>query len=211
MLIWIISSLTPQEIHERIMSGESEFVKRLIAYLENVHTGDFLTGSHNEVIENVSTIKNYKTPIETMPEPPPKCTCMLLSEVHAGTCSYEIWYKKYKLTVDDIVLKSNVHKCTYVGCLDNKYGKCRARFPRLTYSESTADLNTGTLYLKKKEAWINTFTPVISYLFRCNTDITSLKSGTAVKSVIQYVTNYITKSSLKTHTMFEIIKSVFDK
>ncbi|TFK58474.1 hypothetical protein BDN72DRAFT_782045, partial [Pluteus cervinus] len=58
---------------------------------------------------------------------------------------------------------------------------------------------------------INTFTPVLSYLFRCNTDVTSLKSGTALKSVILYVTNYITKSPLKTYTIFEVIKSIFEK
>ncbi|TFK64422.1 hypothetical protein BDN72DRAFT_774636, partial [Pluteus cervinus] len=65
--------------------------------------------------------------------------------------------------------------------------------------------------MKKHEEWINTFTPVLSYLFRCNTDVTSLKSGTAINSVAEYVTNYITKSALKTYTIFEIIRSVFQQ
>jgi len=38
-----------------------------------------------------------------------------------------------------------------------------------------------------------------------------LLSGTAIKAVVMYVSNYITKSSLKTHTIFESICSVFHK
>ena len=61
------------------------------------------------------------------------------------------------------------------------------------------------------EPWLNTFTPVVTYLFRCNTDVTSLSSGTAIKAVVIYVSDYITKSSLKTHVIFDSIKSVFHK
>jgi len=39
----------------------------------------------------------------------------------------------------------------------------------------------------------------------------SLLSGTAIKSVFAYVTDYITKSSLKTHTMFEAIQAVLER
>ena len=44
-----------------------------------------------------------------------------------------------------------------------------------------------------------------------NTDVTSLLSGTAMKAVIAYTTDYITKPGLRTHTMMEIIKSVFTR
>ena len=65
--------------------------------------------------------------------------------------------------------------------------------------------------MKKLEAWLNTFSPLVTYVLRCNTDVTSLSSGTAVKGVVLYVSDYITKSSLKTHTIFDSIKSVFQK
>ena len=64
--------------------------------------------------------------------------------------------------------------------------------------------------MRKLEEWINMFSPVISYLLRCNIDITSLRSGTAIKAVLFYVTNYITKSPLKTHMIFDAIWSVFE-
>ncbi len=73
------------------------------------------------------------------------------------------------------------------------------------------DVETGALNVRKQEAWINTFTPELTYVMRCNTDVTSLSSGTAIKAVVLYISNYITKSSLKTHVVFEVICDIFAK
>ena len=73
------------------------------------------------------------------------------------------------------------------------------------------DPKTGALNLKKGKAWMNTVTPLLTYLLRCNTDVTSLLSGTAIKATIAYVSDYITKPGLKTYGIFDVIKSVFDK
>jgi len=58
---------------------------------------------------------------------------------------------------------------------------------------------------------MNTITPEVTYLLRSNSDVTSLLSGTAIKAVVAYVTDYVTKQSLKTYSVFEVIKSVFDR
>jgi hypothetical protein len=50
---------------------------------------------------------------------------------------------------------------------------------------------------------MNTVAPLLTYLFRCNTDVTSLLSGTAIKAVVAYISDYITKPSLKTYMVFE--------
>ena len=65
--------------------------------------------------------------------------------------------------------------------------------------------------MKKLEPWLNTFSPLVTYILRCNTDVTSLSSGMAIKGFVLYVSDYITKSTLKTHTIFDSIKSVFQK
>jgi len=95
--------------------------------------------------------------------------------------------------------------------MDNIWGKCKARFPRATAPATTVDPETGYLTLKKIELWINTFTPIVTYLYHCNTDITSLSSGTAIKGVVLYISDYIMKTSLKTHTIFKSIQFVFHK
>ncbi|EKM56823.1 uncharacterized protein PHACADRAFT_92643, partial [Phanerochaete carnosa HHB-10118-sp] len=81
--------------------------------------------------------------------------------------------------------------------------------------ETQVDLETGALNLKKGEAILNTYSPVLTYLMRCNA-VTSLLSGIAIKSVVisdcaTYITDYITKSPLKMHTMLEAVKRIFAK
>jgi hypothetical protein len=67
------------------------------------------------------------------------------------------------------------------------------------------------LNLKKGEAWMNTVTALLTYLLRSNSDVTSLLSGTVIKAIIAYVSDYITKPGLKTYSIFDMVKSVFNK
>src|ERR1700691_5517444 len=84
------------------------------------------------------------------------------------------------------------------GCI-NKHGNCKARFPRQIFEKTEVDPKTGALNIKKGEIWINTFTPIVTFLLRCNSDVTSLLSGTAIKAIVAYISDYITKPGLKTY------------
>jgi hypothetical protein len=107
--------------------------------------------------------------------------------------SLKSWWTKFKCTVDDLMIRSNVHNCyrnqsngekaprkDKPTCI-NQNGKCKARFPRQTFECTEVDPKTGALNIKKGEAWINTLTPVLTYLLRCNSDVTSLLSRTSLK------------------------------
>ncbi|KDQ25379.1 hypothetical protein PLEOSDRAFT_1044643, partial [Pleurotus ostreatus PC15] len=159
--------------------------------------------------------EGYEAPTETLPEGPPPLSC--------GGCQYCCdcearlrWREKIKGDIDDILLRSNLHSCyasnkgsssssqkVSKGCT-NADGVCTARFPRVIVSESVVTEN-GHIVLKKKEPMLNTFTPLVTYLLRGNTDVTSLMSGTAVKAVVMYVTDYITKQGLRTYQIFDTI------
>jgi hypothetical protein len=65
--------------------------------------------------------------------------------------------------------------------------------------------------MKKREPWINTLTPIVTYLLCCNSDVTSLLSGTSIKAVVAYVSDYVTKPGLKTYSIFDAIRGVFDR
>ena len=65
--------------------------------------------------------------------------------------------------------------------------------------------------LKKDESMLNTVTAEVTYLICSNTDVTSLLSGTAIKAVVAYISDYICKPALKTYLIFEAVKSVFDR
>ena len=58
---------------------------------------------------------------------------------------------------------------------------------------------------------MNTFTRTLTYVMRCNTDVTSLLSGTALKTVVTYVTEYVTKCGLKSYHIFDAVKNTILK
>ncbi|KAF8575056.1 hypothetical protein K439DRAFT_1295755, partial [Ramaria rubella] len=214
MLLWIQNSLSPLEIREHVMNPGSDFQKELVEYLESSHVGEFLNGTVEDVrtqIDSETDGPGYVDPTTTLPDMPPlpcpvgnckKCPCCKKDD---------IWWLKFYHDVDDLVWRSNRHSCGKKTCMKNKWKTCKARFPRDLYQHSEVDPKTGHINLKKGEAWINTFTPIVTYLLRCNSDGTSLLSGTAIKAVIAYVTDYVSKSPLKTYGIFESIRDVFDK
>jgi len=81
---------------------DSMFQKKMVEYLEDIHMGGFLTGSHQDVQQKVnnSMIQDeYDNPTETMPIPPPL------------KYSMDCWCKDFEDTVNDILLRSNIHTC----------------------------------------------------------------------------------------------------
>ena len=230
MLLWIRGCLNPEDMRKRILSESSAWRKKVLDWLERCHVGDFINGTHADVSERIGELKkgiNYVDPTMTLPIPPPD-PCLRHVDDLDSSCrnctALSEWNDNYRNVTDDLLLRSNVHNCNrgtrkdgsknkkveYAACMDNKWGKCKARFPRLTVLKSIID-DTGAIIMKKLEPWINTFTPLVTYLFRCNTDVTSLSSGTAIKAVIIYVSDYVVKPTLKTHVMFDSIRTVFQK
>ena len=76
------------------------------------------------------------------------------------------------------------------------------------FERTTASEIDGRIDLKKQEAWLNTFMPKLTYLLQSISDVTCLLLCTAIEVV---VTDYITKQLLKTYSIFDTIKSVFDQ
>ena len=228
MLLWIENALSPQEIRDKILDKSSDFQQRLVQYLEAVHQGECTKGTVTEVKERIDkraqSDSYYQDPTKTLPVPPPSscqnsnCTgdCFQCMELKNW------WSSIYSETLDDLIIRSNRHTCTkpiendngkqevHKACL-NKKGKCKARFPREVISETQVDQLTGAIKIKKGEAYLNTFTPVTTYLLRCNTDCTSLLSGTAIKAVVAYICDYISKSGLSAYTSFDTIRQVLNK
>ena len=190
--------------------------------------------SEKECIDNTHKASPiYEDPTQTLPSPPPiNCECQCDDHSDFSFCKRckecDSWWGTFRLTVDDLLLRSNVHTCrqgrrprsaktdkehkvsNVKGCL-NKDGVCMARFPREFVQETFVDPSDGHIVMKKQERMLNTFSYPLTYLLRCNTDVTSLLSGTSIKAVISYVTDYITKPTLKTHQIFSSAYDVFQK
>ncbi|KAF9051699.1 hypothetical protein BJ165DRAFT_1305333, partial [Panaeolus papilionaceus] len=237
-LLWVEGSLPLQEIRTRLMSEDSIFTKSLLAYMESCHVGDFHTGSMEDIQARtcVSTNKDstYIDPTLTLPIPPPQVQCTNGEGCVCDACrEFKIWCDAFWCSTDDIMYRSNIHRCyakkdntiskkakgknplprqhpTGKGCVDEN-GNCTSRFPRPLFEESNVELDTGHINMKKREEWINTVTPIVTAVNRCNTDTTCLMSGTAVKATVAYVTDYVTKSSLRTHQLFSIMYDTYTK
>jgi len=114
----------------------------MINWLESVHSGDFQTGSFDQVAKRVaqkSQDKSYTDPTQMLPP----------QDGFDDSC----WNKHFKEEVDQLILKSNVHNCEKYttksgrkrkdkdsyGCRNNKWGKCKARFPRPLFDETTVN------------------------------------------------------------------------
>ncbi|KAJ7091660.1 hypothetical protein C8R44DRAFT_835772 [Mycena epipterygia] len=207
-LLWVKNVATPQEIRDKIMGGDSLFQQKLIEYLESAHQGDFIHGSMADVRKRVNVDPEagpeeedlqsgpmYTVPTKTLPSvPPPLCDEIHTKEEDCSKCQcLADWWLKYEHKVDNILLRSNM-------------GICKARFPREIFKSTHIDEN-GHINIKKAEPQINTFSHVLTYFSRSNTDVTRLLSGMAVKAVVSYVSDYVSKLGLKTYQAFA---SVFD-
>ena len=250
MLLWIANALSPKDIQDRLMKPDGAFQQEMINYLESVHVGQFLTGSKEEVRQKVphnpkgmtdsiapDAPPGYKDPTQTLPTPaPPMCSNNDCKTSCLQCKMYDNWSRQFNLTVDDLILRSNVHNHKSTdskklktnknqlgninneeltpdgpkGCM-NKHGICTARFPCKTFSQSSVDLNDRRIDVKKLEPMINNVMPELTYVMRCNTDVTSLSSGTSIKAIVLYISDYVTKLTLKTHQIFSSTYDVFQK
>jgi hypothetical protein len=76
MLLWIENSLTPQAIRDKILDPSSDFQKKMVEYLESVCTGEFLTGTMEQVQDFINTQQEFDpeqaVPNLRLPEPAPE-------------------------------------------------------------------------------------------------------------------------------------------
>jgi Helitron helicase-like domain at N-terminus len=183
ILLWILGSLNPLKMREQILHNK-KFAEKIINYLEGCHTGDFFESTFDKVSDYVklqSQQSNYIDPTQSLPVPPPQqCKNHLNKEnLNCNSCEKYIgWWEHLKITVNDLLFKSNVHSCShninkdgsrkkksFKGCMDNIWGKCKARFPQPLFTKTTINKETGAIDMAKSESWLNTFTPIITYLF----------------------------------------------
>ncbi|KAJ7131996.1 hypothetical protein C8R46DRAFT_844319, partial [Mycena filopes] len=221
MVIWVHKAPSPQVIRDKLTSKDSVFTRKLIAYLESCHQGEFNRGDMPTVSskvpadptkEDIMSGKplDYVPPTHTFPEvPPPMCNTPDCGGLCDNCTELTDWWGKFEDTVDDILLRSNHHIYQRRGCI-NKDGMCKARFPREIHKESTVD-DDGHVNIKQLEANLNTTNRIMTFFSRSNTDCTSMLSGTAVKAVISYVTDYISKLGLKSYQAFASVFDVFKR
>ncbi|KAF8988956.1 hypothetical protein BDZ89DRAFT_931403, partial [Hymenopellis radicata] len=203
---YVRGSYSPKQIREKILDVNSPFRTKIIQYLESSHQAQFMKGSLNDVLQNNHSLTlspGFKNPLIVLPTcPPPTCSKDHVNLNKLCNAS-EAWWEHFNSTVDFILGQLQIHECR-----NNKWKKCKARFPRKIFAFTTVG-DDGHIDMKQLESNLNMITAVLTYCMRCNTDVTSLKSGTAIAATIHYVSEYVVKPSLKTYVIFDAIRSVF--
>ena len=99
---------------------------KIIDWLESCHSGEFLTGTQeevsNKVSENMNNV-NYTDPTQILPLHPPKLCEINHIVVNSSNkekptncldCSkWSSWWTCVINTIDDLLFKSNVHNCDH--------------------------------------------------------------------------------------------------
>ncbi|KAJ6622053.1 hypothetical protein B0H10DRAFT_1788709 [Mycena sp. CBHHK59/15] len=189
MLIWIKAALYPAEIRAKLMEPDGQFQQDLISYLKSTHIGEFLTGTMTEIKAKVpyfyqaskgihdiitdevplSIPHKYTDPTQTLPKGPPPL-CEDCANLNCSNCAALMgWWGEYRETVDDLILRSNVHTCQNTvprtdlskplkpgakikhevkGCT-RKDGSCSARFPWDLFMTTEVDQLDGYINVKK--------------------------------------------------------------
>jgi len=194
------------------MQSDTDFQESLIAYLEDLCNSSFMNGNLamvKDAVKEQASEPTFKDPVRSLPTAPPKCS-------HGDApCSCEqknvSWLKLFHQEVDTILYKSNRHSCSRGGCKKNKYRTCKAHFSCDVRDITEGSPTDGDIELKHQEEMMNTFCYITTFLFCCNTDVTSLLSGTAIRAVLAYVTDYVSKFPLKMYGMLESVNTVFDR
>jgi hypothetical protein len=199
MIIWLEGGLNPDEIKQRVLQqGDREFRDRLLAFLDD-------------------TISNS---IPTDPDP----DLTVPSSIH-HPCS--VRGVNPDLIGDDLEKarqkdKHNlVKQCQSHSHTDTcyKYWKgppqpreCRFDLDEKNFCpESSFDSETGELCLRCLDGLVNNFNETILEAIRCNMDITFIGSGASAKAILYYITDYITKSQLKSHVAFAALELAVNK
>ncbi|EPQ49887.1 hypothetical protein GLOTRDRAFT_11004, partial [Gloeophyllum trabeum ATCC 11539] len=199
MLVWVEGGLNPNEIRDRIIKdNDTDFKDRLLQFLDDTISNSIppdpdpnyhvpSSTHHPCSVRGVS----FNLPDDELSKARQKDMHHLVRQcqlhTHQATC-YKYWR----------------------GPPEPK--ECRFNLDVENYrEESSVDHETGEINLRCLDGLVNNFNATILEAIRCNMDIKFIGSGSSAKAVLYYITDYITKSQLKTHVAFATLELAVKK
>ncbi|KAJ7251179.1 hypothetical protein B0H12DRAFT_982986, partial [Mycena haematopus] len=204
MIVWLEGGLNPDEIKKRALSADVsdiEFCKRLLAFLDDTISNKIPPEPEPrpEVPSNkyhpcsVRGIPIASVPSTRMPISPERqqdlhnVVLQCQSHEHSKTC-----FKYWRGPPEPKTCRFDLHEDNF-------------------RAESSFDPETGELSLRCLDGLVNNFNETIIEAIRCNMDIKFIGSGASAKGILYYITDYITKSQLKTHVAFSMLELAVKK
>ncbi|KAJ7776488.1 hypothetical protein DFH07DRAFT_731866 [Mycena maculata] len=199
MLVWVEGGLNPNEIKKRVLGADQsdvEFGRRLLAFLDDTISNSIL----NDPDPNISVpsdehhpclVRGIPVDAETFPPERQKdlrnVVFQCQSHTHSKTC-----FKYWRGPPEPKTCRFDLHEDNY-------------------RAESSFDPETGEIHLRCLDGLVNNFNASMIEAIRNNMDIKFIGSGASAKGILYYITDYITKSQLKTHVAFAMLELAVKK
>ncbi|KAF8067830.1 hypothetical protein FPV67DRAFT_1360480, partial [Lyophyllum atratum] len=187
-LIWVTGSLDPDDLKQRLVD-DPEFKTRLFTYLDDAIT--------NSIPDDL----NADTPDECLASHP--------STVRTNLDADDVQRQK---RIRRLATRCQTHRHTatcFKYCKDEKPEDRECRFdldPSNTVAQSSFDIETGDINLRKTDGMINNFNHTILDSIACNMDIKFIGSGASAKAIIHYITDYISKPQMQSHASYVVLE-----
>ncbi|KAF5341970.1 hypothetical protein D9611_001217 [Ephemerocybe angulata] len=202
MLVWLDGALNPDEIKQKIFRvGDTTFQERLLAFLD----------------DTIST-SVPDDPGDTCPVEVPSAfhhPCSVRGVNLEGLSEDAARLAKQK---DTHHLATQCQRHTHSKtCYKYWRGPPHPKECRFNLEEGNTrlvsgfDKDTEELSLRCLDGLVNNYNDTILRAVRCNMDIKFIGSGNTAKAVCYYITDYITKSQLKTHVAFAALELALRK
>ena len=123
--------------------------------------------------------------------------------------AFDDLHQNFRKDVVRLIETCNIHKHSAT-CYKYSKGKsdasksCRMRMPQILIDNSNIDISTGNITMRRSHPWINNFNEWTIAACRSNMDIKFIWSGNNAKTLVYYITDYVTKSALAFHDMFAL-------
>ncbi|KAI1792867.1 hypothetical protein LXA43DRAFT_886761, partial [Ganoderma leucocontextum] len=194
MLIWVEGALNPSKLQQRLQSIDGvDFGKRLVDYLDDI------------IYSSLPLLPPGMKPREKSSKRPLTnrgCPFHLSNNEREAYRAVDLY---------ELAATCQCHEHT-----DTCYKYCDKNDPNRTcrfeldednvIPKSSIDQSTGAIVLQHLDGLVNNYNPTILEAMRCNMDIKFIGSGEDTKAVIYYVTDYITKSPLKTYISYAALE-----
>ncbi|KAJ7277850.1 hypothetical protein C8J57DRAFT_1060476 [Mycena rebaudengoi] len=201
MLVWVEGGLNPNEIKKRALGNDpsdAEFGKRLLAFLDDTISNSV----PKEPAPNINVPSDTHHPCSVRGIP--------------VSTDEPLFSASRQKDLRNVVSRCQAHDHSAT-CFKYWRGPpepktCRFDLHEENFrAESSFDPETGEINLQCLDGLVNNFNATIIEAIRCNMDIKFIGSGASAKAILYYITDYITKSQLKTHIAFSMLELAVKK
>ncbi|OSD03122.1 hypothetical protein PYCCODRAFT_1334379, partial [Trametes coccinea BRFM310] len=196
MMIWVEGGLNPSDMKERLRGEDGvAFGQRLICFLDDTISTS-IPPPYDE--GNRSEVRRYKASKKPLTH---RGVDLALSPESDDVARQR--REDLRLLVACCQHHEHTATCYKYQKEGDSTAECRFELDAENFvPETTVDPETGHLTLRCLDGLINNYNATILEAMRCNMDIKFIGTGEDAKAVIYYVTDYITKSQLKTHVAY---------